>query len=206
MIVENLRYMLHQFRPQTALFFGHRLALNQSEIEEGYMAGGGYVLSRKALIKFVEIVKRDSTLFSPDGAYEDVRMGKALGHSAIFVDSRDEMNRERFFPLPIHVLIRYKFAPDNWFVLADYYRFKPFNLSGCSDVPILFHYIKPHEMYNLEFMIYHVHPFGIDKNQTEIIQRKLNLDEIIVASDVDSLAPNFIKHKDFHNLTSSEYF
>lgn len=198
--------MLYQYRPETALFFGHRLIPNESDTEEGYMAGGGYVLSRKALIKFAEIVKRDPSYFTPDGAYEDMRMGRALAHSAIFVDSRDEMHRERFFPLPLHVLIRHNFTPDFWLSNFDYYKFKAGNLSGCSDVPIAFHYIKPPELYNLEYLIYKVHPFGLEKNLTEVFPRKLLLNEIIVASDFKSSAPNFVKHEDYHNMTSSEYF
>lgn len=52
MVIENLRYLLYQYRPDTALYFGHRYA--DEYLPRGYMAGGGYVLSKKALIKFVE--------------------------------------------------------------------------------------------------------------------------------------------------------
>lgn len=35
--MENLRYMLVQYNPNTAFYFGHRYAL--AELDEGYMAG-----------------------------------------------------------------------------------------------------------------------------------------------------------------------
>lgn len=200
--------MLYQYRTETAFFFGHRLNVgaNLTGTEEGYMAGGGYIMSRKTLIKFAEIVRRDPSFFTPDGAYEDVRMGKTLAHSAIFVDSRDEMHRERFFPIPLTTLIKNHFATDFWYSTSNYYEFNPNGLEGYSDMPIAFHYVKPQELYGLEFLIYQVHPFGVEKNLTEVLPRKLSLREIIAASDVESKALHFRKHKIYHNMTSSEYF
>lgn len=206
--MENLRYMLYQHRPQTALFFGHRFALKQHNMEEGFMAGGGYILSKKALKKFAQKVENDKTLFSPDGPYEDVRMGKALAHSAIFVDSRDDFLQERFFPLPVTKFFKSSISkdPHYWFNLFNYYSLLKDGLSCCSDVPISFHYIKPPELYYLEYLIYHVHPFGLVENFSRSFPRTLSLEEIVLASDVKSSAPNFIPHVDFHNMTSSEIF
>lgn len=55
-VLENIRYMLYQYHAQTALYFGHRFTLSKTEVDhfEGYMAGGGYILSKKALRKLVE--------------------------------------------------------------------------------------------------------------------------------------------------------
>lgn len=50
--MENLRHLLYQYRPTTALYFGHRLS--DDGLPQGYMSGGGYVLSKKALTKLVE--------------------------------------------------------------------------------------------------------------------------------------------------------
>lgn len=176
------------------------------QLLNNFLSGGGYILSKKALIKFADIVKRDKTLFSPDGAYEDIRMGKALAHSAIFVDCRDDMRRERFFPFPIRKLTRGLDHQPDWFERFNYYNFTLSGIAGLSDVGISFHYIKPAEMYFLEVLIYHVHPFGLHKNVSETLPKKLKLEEIISASDAKSSALNFYDHKDFHNLTSSELF
>lgn len=51
-VMENLRHLLYQYRPQTSLYFGQRLTDN--ETLEGFMQGGAYILSRKAVQKFVK--------------------------------------------------------------------------------------------------------------------------------------------------------
>ena len=53
MVMENLRHMLFQYRPQTSLYFGQRLTSN--ETLDGFMQGGAYVLSKKAVQKFVKL-------------------------------------------------------------------------------------------------------------------------------------------------------
>lgn len=162
-------------------------------------------MSKRALIKLTAIVKRDKKLFSADGVFEDGRMGKALAHSAIFVDCRDVMQRERFFPITVKSLIK-GLAPNHWFNRYNYYNFSLNGITGFSDVAISFHYIQPTGMFLLEYLIYQVHAFGVQKNQSEILPQKLKLEEIIAASDANSSAPNFRKHTDLHRLTVSELF
>lgn len=147
------------------------------------------------------------TLFPPFGEYDDLTMGKVLGHSAIYVDCRDVNLEERFFPLPIDLLLEKTFDKDiDWFLEYNYYNYTQGSLRCCSDVPIAFHYIEPPELYTMEYLVYHVHPFGVYKNISETLPRKLGLAEIIAASDVKSTALNFMNHIDFHRLTSSEIF
>lgn len=45
-------------------------------------------------------------------------------------------------------------------------------------------------MYSFEYFFYHVHPFGLDKNFTEVLPRKPPLDEVIARSDI----PGFGSH------------
>jgi hypothetical protein len=61
-------------------------------------------------------------------------------------------------------------------------------------------------MQALQYFVYHVHPFGLKKNLTEKLPRKLGLNEIIAASDIKGWGSDFIDHKPVHNLDSSEYF
>lgn len=71
MIMENVRQMLSQYKPQTALYFGHRMLGNKSI--DDFMQGGAYILSRKALQKFVNLIP---TCRKKDGWAEDRFMGK----------------------------------------------------------------------------------------------------------------------------------
>jgi glycoprotein-N-acetylgalactosamine 3-beta-galactosyltransferase len=173
------------------------------------LLGACYILSKKALIKFADLVKQNKTGLVGSGQYEDLLMSQTLAHSAIFVDCRDELLQNRFFV----VTMKKYFFPDYhknqssnaWFDKTLYHNYSG-GLSCCSDVPISFHYIQPKALYLLDFLIYDTHPFGIEKNLTESLPRKLTLDEIIKASDAKSNAPGFVDHTDYHNMSSSEMF
>lgn len=53
--MENLRYMLHGVDPSTPIYFGQRF---KPYVKQGYMSGGaGYVLSKEALKRFVQVSK-----------------------------------------------------------------------------------------------------------------------------------------------------
>ena len=53
MIIDNLRYMLKDFNPRDPYYFGRKF---KPFVKQGYMSGGaGYVLSKEALKRFVEV-------------------------------------------------------------------------------------------------------------------------------------------------------
>ena len=68
--------MLAHYDPKTALYFGHRYAVQGLDL--GYMAGGGYILSRKALEKFAETLIHNETVCHAGGGAEDWEMGWCL--------------------------------------------------------------------------------------------------------------------------------
>ncbi|XP_076064620.1 glycoprotein-N-acetylgalactosamine 3-beta-galactosyltransferase 1-like isoform X2 [Oratosquilla oratoria] len=163
-VLENLRYMLSPFSPDDNIWFGCRF---KKYMKEGYMSGGaGYVLSRSAVVKFVEEAIPNGKKCRPDheGA-EDVEMGKCLQNIGVYpVDSRDSLGRGRFFPfVPEHHLVPGHIGPKNWFWDWIYYP-SDVGLDCCSDTAISFHYVPPHKMYELEYFIYHLRPYGIRHN------------------------------------------
>lgn len=204
-IPENIRYMLYQYRSKTALYFGHRFATEF--VPYTYMAGGGYILSKKALEKFVEKILPNTTICSQrDDGSEDLEMGRCLQHSAIFVDERDELMQKRFFPGGIQEHFKPRKDMTYWYDNSQYYEVAQGNLSCCSETAAAFHYVTPHEMYFLEYLTRHVHPFGVETYVNEDLPRKLTLKEILRASDVESKSAKFKKQPIYHNFDESEKF
>ena len=99
-IPENLRQMLYSYNPTISLYFGHRYAVEFGPNDfSSYMAGGGYLLSKKALEKFAtKIVQNSSICSMREDGNEDWEIGRCLETSAISVDERDENMGKRFFP------------------------------------------------------------------------------------------------------------
>merc|ERR1711862_284254 len=77
-IVENLKHMLSAYNSSLPIYFGCKF---KPFVRQGYMSGGaGYVLSRKALDRFVNVAMKDPkhcSTFGQTGAsgMEDIEMG-----------------------------------------------------------------------------------------------------------------------------------
>lgn len=227
--MENVRYLLYQFNPHTSIYIGNKYALprvvevgkGESQqkfkihekcsfvrIAQGYMAGGSYILSKKALEKFVtKIMKNDTICRSDGGGSEDLEMGRCLQHHTLAIDGRDmSQKQQRFFPIGVEYPMKSKFNSSFWYERYQWFNVTRGNLNCCSDTLAAMHYIKPWEMNFLEFLIYHLHPYGIEKNFTETLPSKLTLNEVIEAANTKSFSPNYRAHKIIHYIDDDEKF
>ncbi|VDP49410.1 unnamed protein product [Soboliphyme baturini] len=159
-IVENLRLMLLAYDTEKPIYFGCKF---KPFVNQGYMSGGaGYVLSRKALTLFVEKGINSGFCSNVSTGSEDVDLGLCMELMGVTAgDSRDTSGRFRFLPLsPASHARAGTLDPKFWLWTYFYYPFQQ-GMNCCSDFVISFHYISPEIMYEMEYLIYHVRPFGI---------------------------------------------
>lgn len=96
--------------------------------------------------------------------------------------------------------------PNDWYIKYLWNNVTQGGLDCCSDTFVEMHYSSPGEMKKLEFLIYNIHPFGLQKNLTETLPRKFALNEIVKSSDKISFAKNYRKHPITHQFDADERY
>ncbi|XP_017076044.2 LOW QUALITY PROTEIN: glycoprotein-N-acetylgalactosamine 3-beta-galactosyltransferase 1 [Drosophila eugracilis] len=155
-IMENLRSFLHAFSPKTPIYFGN---IFRAHPKEGYSSGGmDYILSKVALHRLIKLGFSNSSICTNRSyGYEDVELRRCL--SAVGVlggDSRDEHGLSRFVP----------YSPLSWYPEAQEWNETKNDTSDCcSSSAISFHFNNANEFHVLDYIIYKLKTFGIDRSQ-----------------------------------------
>mgnify|MGYP001795151529 CR=1 FL=1 len=162
-IVENLRHLVAPLNTEEPHYLGRYF-----KTFGGYCSGGaGYVFSRETLRRFGKLLK-DPERCPLKSFAEDVEVGRCLAKEGVHPgDTRDSRGRKTFHPLPPeHHLIPGFLRKDFWLWSYDKHPYRD-GPECCSDFSVTYHYISPNMMYQMEYFVYHLRPFGIEQSNHE---------------------------------------
>ncbi|XP_061390590.1 glycoprotein-N-acetylgalactosamine 3-beta-galactosyltransferase 1-like [Musca vetustissima] len=139
-------------------------------VQEFMASGAGYVLSKNALMKFINEAYDNSEICNELEADENMALSNCLRNiNVTFGDTRDEKHMERFIAVsPSHVIPDFKM---DWYGTEIYHSVNE-NVSCCSPHAISFHYINWRELYTLDYLLYTLKPFGLFSNITWTLPKR----------------------------------
>ncbi|RUS72822.1 hypothetical protein EGW08_019415, partial [Elysia chlorotica] len=150
LIVENLRLFLASKNSNEPIYFGHlfKLFVNQGY----YSGGGGYVISKEALLRFGRQAV-NSALCPEDGGSEDLNFGLCMEKLGVLTSpSLDVQGKTLFHAVGSKASVLDHSPPWLWRYTAK----SPHKANDVSNKAISFHYTTPDEMRMLDFFLYHL--------------------------------------------------
>ena len=163
-VMENLRYLLKDYKPNDPVYFGHLFKPGnpvynglKTFVRQGFMSGGaGYVLSREALNRLVNVAlkgksrrKNGKCRFDKNMGNEDVEIGACLESAKVRPgNTKDQLGKSRF-----HIE-----APKHYMKSGQ--AMSKEDKTCCSNRTITLHHLSPDMMMAMEHLIYKVKPYG----------------------------------------------
>ncbi|XP_059178837.1 glycoprotein-N-acetylgalactosamine 3-beta-galactosyltransferase 1-like [Physella acuta] len=154
-VLENLRYFLSGENSSEPVYFGH--LFEYEKVHRYFSGGAGYVMSKEALRIFGD--NADRVNCSKDLGGEDVEMAFCMKKLGVRTGtSLDVLGRSRFHCLNPEAHVNGHYG--QWYLDRESHGAKK-GIENISDYAVSFHYVSPSNMYTLEFLIYHMRPYGI---------------------------------------------
>ncbi|KAG5450882.1 Glycoprotein-N-acetylgalactosamine 3-beta-galactosyltransferase 1 [Clonorchis sinensis] len=148
-LIDNLRLLLASHDPHTPVLMGQ---VHKSFIEQGYPSGGaGYVMSQAALRLIVQGMKNTTMCYDQRFSFaEDLKLGACAAALGIqLIHSVDENGHSHFYCYsPFERLKNYGLSAELTF--GNHKE----GAGCCANNPVSFHYIKPEELYFLDYLLY----------------------------------------------------
>lgn len=129
-----------------------------------------------------------------------------MANWTVFVDDRDDKKQKRFLSYGVEHHFKAEKDLSHWYFDQMFYDVEQ-GLNCCSETVIEIHDLKNiKEIYLIEYLVYHVDVFGMDKSKNEKLPRRLSIDELLAMANIQSNSKQWIKHDVVHRMDRDEFY